>query len=129
MWSSVTHYDFRQIAGFVSDQVREQGKGIYFGVFYDPVPDMRVRWRWPDREDESLRQESRDLVDRSLKREGRDQQAQALDEAALKRALEILARLKEKRREANSEYVAESKRLLREQVKDFVEWLKGQGVI
>jgi hypothetical protein len=63
--STVQRFWFREVAGHVAQKVGIQGRGIHFGVFYDPC--------------------------------GRP--------------------------------VVESKRLLRLQVKDFIDWLKGQGVI
>ncbi|MHC4696712.1 MAG: hypothetical protein ACYTFA_08225 [Planctomycetota bacterium] len=73
-------YDLKTVADSVSQQVRKQGKGLYFGALYDPSGELDARLRW-------ARGEKRD------------------------------------------EAQTECKRLLRLQVKSFVEWLKGQGVI
>jgi hypothetical protein len=88
---SVQCYALKEVAGYVAQQVGEQGKGIHFGAFYDPYP---RDWK-------------------TLKRLMRD------DHAAFRKELE----------EGTRKAAVESKRLLRLQVKDFIDWLKGQGVI
>ena len=85
--STAQEYDFKQVARDVAKAVGQKGKGIYFGTFYDPIPE--VDWK-------SLRTE-------------KDWQKRW--EAA-------------KTREG-----AEAKRLLRQQVQGFIDWLKGQGAI
>ncbi|MHC5053308.1 MAG: hypothetical protein ACYTKD_01175 [Planctomycetota bacterium] len=90
--SSVSEYDFKDAAGWVSKAVASQGPGLYFGAFYDPMTYTERAWS-------SGR--------KALSKEERDS-------------------LWEK---AKADAAARSRALLREQVKDFVEWLKGQGVI
>jgi hypothetical protein len=77
---SVRSFQPSSVARSVSEQVREDGDGVYFGAFYDPSEDLPT--------------------------ELRDGHGNWRDEAE-----------------------AECKRLLRQQVKGFTEWLKGQGVI
>jgi hypothetical protein len=77
--------DLMLVADSVRQDVIRQGRGMYFGVFYDPV-------------------EGTDL---DLSRGSQEDPGKDPVEAAK----------------------AESRRVLHEQVKDFVEWLKGQGVI
>jgi hypothetical protein len=85
--STAQAYDFKQVARGVAKAVGQKGKGIYFGAFYDPLPE--VDWK-------SLRSEKN----------------------------------WEKRWEAaETQAGAEAKRLLRQQVQDFIGWLKGQGAI
>ncbi len=70
-------YDFQETARFFAKHLRKQARGLYLGVFYDPVADASGQgWR-----------------------AGHDRS------------------------------VEQSKRLLRQQVKDFVDWLKAQGAI
>ncbi len=79
--STVQGYDMKDAASWVGKHVREQGRGLYAAVLYDPVARLAV-----DRQPGDWRKQ-----------------------------------MEEKK--------AESKRLLRLQVKDFVDWLKGQGAI
>jgi hypothetical protein len=83
--STVQEYAFKEVAGYLAQQVGKKAEGLRFGVFYDPL-------HWPDI---------------------RDDHAMYPGEKWL-----LLQEAKE-----------ESKRLLRLQVKDFIDWLKGQGVI
>ncbi len=104
-WSSVHEYDFKSTANWISKCANEQGRSLRLGVFYDPLERSKPRT--------DSRQTSRPPG-------GLD------DVEAMKAALlEIESILKMTREER----LVESKRLLREQVKDFVDWLKGQGVI
>ena len=68
------------VAQSVSDEVRKQGKGVYFGAFYDPSHEVNLGQRWRDND-------------------------------------------------AREQATEECRRLLLVQVLDFVDWLKGQGVI
>ncbi len=99
-WSSATSYDFCETAAFVSDQVRDKPAGVFFGVFYDPVLSRASVVRWV----------------------GQDSTTNANPLAPL---LELLSADAERDRLVQ----AESKALLRAQVKDFVDWLKAQGAI
>jgi hypothetical protein len=95
----------RAVAKSVAACVQSQGKGVYFGAFYDPVVYMKHDLiKWPSSE------------------RPRTGDAKA-DREALDRAFE------DAWEKAEDDTRTESKRLLREQVKDFADWLKGQGVI
>jgi hypothetical protein len=76
-------YDFKEVAQFVAGKVEKQGRGVYFGAFYDPTTMPKCDW-----ENQSFNYKT-----------------------------------------AHQEAQTESKRLLRQQVKDFIDWLKAQGVI
>ncbi len=105
--STVESYDTRESAFRVAQQVRKNGKGSYVGVFYDPMPDVRTLG--PDPVDRELRDLYRSVAT----------YFDSKDEVPLQ---QCMARIQELRS-------FEPKRLLRQQVRDFVEWLKGQGVI
>jgi hypothetical protein len=77
--------DIKRAAASLASEVARQGRGVYFGAFYDPVKHFGFGG-WADAEERGWA---------SSKEEAR----------------------------------AEAARLLREQVKDFVDWLKAQGVI
>jgi len=89
---SVRAWDFKDTARWVASQVGKQGKGIYFGVFYDPVAYG------------ALASFAKQLI------EGRDVGRRSWEESKA-----------EARRESLS--------LLKEQVQDFVGWLREKKVI
>jgi hypothetical protein len=97
-WSSVSEYDFKQVAGLIAQRANAKPEGMYVGVFYDPAEGRYDLDR--------LRRElvqSNGKLDRAKERKLWDQ---------MKKDATIVSR-----------------RLLREQVRDFVDWLKAQGVI
>ncbi len=97
--STVQSFDLPEVARYVSDQVREQGAGYYFAAFYDPMIE-------------------RDSIDPSTKRELRRLLKQLeKDDSAMAGG------------DQETEPAVSNRELLRRQVQDFVEWLKGQGAI
>jgi len=111
--STVQGYDFQNVAGEVNKQVKEQAHNLYFETFYDPVvspsrdifSDRQFR-----RKLDALYAEEEKATDPKVKAEKEKQIDALYDEMVAPDA-------------------ARSKELLRLQVKDFVDWLKGQGVI
>jgi len=103
--SSVQEYDFKDTAAWIAKYAGEQGRGLRLGIFYDPIA-------WPKPASDSAQPsgltETQDLAE--------------LFRAAVHEHDRI-------GRMTSEERLAESKRLLRLQVKDFADWLKGQGVI
>lgn len=104
-WSSVQHYDFRDTAAWIGKYAGEQGRGLRLGVFYDPLERPRPK---VDPRPTSASAKTQDDTD---------------DLAALVREWGRVMKM------TREEHLVESKRLLRLQAKDFVDWLKGQGVI
>lgn len=101
-FSTVRSYDFREVAHWVQGNARKSGKGVYLGVFYDPL----ARPSPPP---------TTQTVPASAKR---DTTKQWLAETKWTGS-----------NEGKKQQRAESQRLLREQVKDFVDWLQAQGAI
>ena len=79
----------RRVAASIAEEVKDKGKNVCFGSFYDPVP----YWDF-----DSIELKDGETYEVAWKRTER-------------------------------ECEAEAKNLLRQQVKDFADWLKGQGVI
>jgi hypothetical protein len=100
-WSSATDFDFQQVARFIGNAVGGKPGCAYLGVFYDPATAFDLSFRTLDTKPGQSQGEQRRAID------------------------EWERRIHEAERAAK----LESKRLLREQVKDFVDWLKAQGVI
>lgn len=99
-----TEYDFKEVAEFVVSHVEDAGHGVYFGIFYDPLTELVF---YPP----SFYQ--LDLpVDVS-----NDHWEKMLEPWSMSWD----------REERHAAHV--STKLLRLQVKDFVDWLKAQGVI
>ncbi|NLE56935.1 MAG: hypothetical protein GX616_01130, partial [Planctomycetes bacterium] len=106
LWSSsVQDYDFRDTAAWIAKYAGEQGRGLRLGVFYDPLERPRPK---VDPRPTSASAKTQDDTD---------------DLAALVREWGRVMKM------TREEHLVESKRLLRLQAKDFVDWLKGQGVI
>jgi len=109
--SSVNDYDFKGVAKSLSERVKGGAKGLYFGAFYDPALSPNVQKLFS--EDEELKKlQAKPSKERSQEERDRAQQ-----------------RYNEIWKKAHAEGRAESQKLLREQVKDFVDWLKAQGAI
>ena len=89
-------YDFKEVAGYVSERVRAEGHGVFFGAFYDPAMNLDQFAIWAEHERDRTKKGERYEADRMLQ------------ERKIRR---------------------EAERLLRLQVRDFVDWLKAQGVI
>jgi hypothetical protein len=110
---SITDYNFRQVAQEVRDRVAKDGRNIYFGAFYDPT--TAPEEPGPQNKDyysklSNLNNELRTIT----------------DPAARKNKMDEIMTLHKQHLEP---FKQESRRLLRMQVKDFIGWLKGQGVI
>jgi hypothetical protein len=98
--SSVHDYDFKDSAAFVGQHVAGSGRGVYFGAFYDPATNSGMFKKWV-----------------------------GTTSGATTQPAELLALFGADREERERLAVEQSKRLLRQQVKDFVDWLKAQGAI
>jgi hypothetical protein len=86
-FSTVQSYDFKKVAVGIAQAVENKGPGVYFGTFYNPMPEIDPG-RTGSRQDWT-----------------------------------------ERWRRMHEEGGTEARRLLHLQVKDFIDWLKGQGVI
>lgn len=108
--STVQDYNFKETARSVAKAVGEKGPDIYFGAFYDPAgtPDP-PKLADPKTTAKSDAAKAGDAMTSGTRTSQEDWE--------------------KRRKEAQIQATIESKRLLREQVKDFVDWLKGQGAI
>lgn len=106
--STVQDYDFKEVAADVG-KYASRGHDIFFGTFYDPVSPS-----WGDLE--TQRRLSAMQIERSKLK---DPQLVAQKDKEIRRTYDELLALAR----------ARSRKLLEEQVKDFIDWLKGQGVI
>lgn len=110
---SVQGYDCKEIAQRAADKVQAQAKGTYFASFYDPIyrlEDMNAY---------------RDAYE-SWEAEWMKNHPKPTDREEWQ---EFIKFLNEKEKVFTDKIAEESKRLLRLQVKDFIDWLKGQGII
>ena len=97
----IRNYDPRGVAEFVDATVQKNGHDLYFGVFYDPASN-------------SLSSRRTRAIERKVQGLQRQREFGAEDA---------------KKKELAEALHARSRRLLRMQVHDFINWLKGQGVI
>ncbi|MGD8452546.1 MAG: hypothetical protein PVJ57_12065 [Phycisphaerae bacterium] len=97
--STLVVYDLRETASYLRSQVESTTTGTYIGIFYDPATDPSQFTRWAELDGPPS-------VTTALKR--------------------TFQRHDDEREQLAAE---EAERLLRQQVRDFIEWLKGQGVI
>jgi hypothetical protein len=111
--STVQGFDFKKVAKEVRDRVAADGHDLYLGTFYDPGAAQQRS----SREDDSfynnvskLYKELENTTDSRLKKQKEGEIQAVMDKH-------------------HDPLKQESRRLLRLQVKDFIEWLKGQGVI
>lgn len=112
--SSVQDYNLKVAAQSVAKSVGKSGHGVYFAAFYDPVTDIDMgRLPSPNPPSETGVARNGDASTSQTQAALADRQ-KAWDKAW---------------KEARAAATAESRELLRQQVKDFVDWLKGQGVI
>lgn len=147
--STVQDYDFKRIAAGV-DKAVAKSHNLYFGAFYDPVS--------PSRGDAEKWDRLRTLYDERNKLKDPQAAAQKdaeikrlrdevnAEEAEARRPIDALysersklkdpAQIAQKDAEIRRAYDrmlaparAKSRELLEQQVKDFIDWLKGQGVI
>jgi hypothetical protein len=111
--SSVIEYDFRKVARLVAHRARGKPCGLYLGVFYDPLTGAKHEFGYTPAEEAEITW------------------AQASgDRDALGRAVQSAREEQKARWNENDRQVRlEAERLLREQVKDFIDWLKAQGAI
>ena len=103
--------DFLQLAGKVREAATEQSKGLWVGIFYDPVA-----WEFP----------LEDLLSRKDKMFRRVKTWPGCDEDS-ERFLEEL--IKKRRAESRKDRLGMSRKMLRRQVRGFAKWLKEQGAI
>jgi hypothetical protein len=111
--STVQAYDFEGLARTLSHDVRSKAHNIYFGAFYDPATVSPQGWL----SDRAYMQK----LDAIYKE--RDKASDPKVQAEKDREIEAVYNQK------LGPLRAESSRQLRLQVKDFIDWLKGQGVI
>lgn len=119
-WISSQDYDFKEIASQLAKQVKMKAKNLHFGCFYDPftrIPTEPVL--------KNHREVSQKIEEIRMKRRSQNDPP-SYDDPAIK---EISDNYCKWIRAKEDEAKLESKRLLRLQVKDFTDWLKGQGVI
>lgn len=112
--SSVQDFNFKAAAQGVAKSVGKNGHGVYFGAFYDPVTEMDLG-RLPSPNPPTAADIAKSTTATTSETQAVLKERQkAWDEAW---------------KDARTAAAAESKVLLRQQVKGFVDWLKGQGVI
>ncbi|MDR3675538.1 MAG: hypothetical protein P4N24_08610 [Acidobacteriota bacterium] len=147
--STVQDYDFKRIAAGV-DKAVAKSHNLYFGAFYDPVSPSRGDVEKWDRL-RTLYDERNKLKDPQAAAQ-KDAEIKRLrdevnaEEAEARRPIDALysersklkdpAQIAQKDAEIRRAYDrmlaparAKSRELLEQQVKDFIDWLKGQGVI
>jgi hypothetical protein len=106
--------DLQGFAGIVAREVERQCSGAYCGVFYDPV----------------IYRDDRFFSGREPPEELLQAMKEAQTEAQREEVYEMACEYTDRANKADEERArGESAELLRQQVRDFVEWLKGQGVI
>jgi hypothetical protein len=147
--STVQDYDFKRIAAGVDKSV-SNSHDIYFGAFYDPVSPSRgdaEKWsRLHTLSDERSKLKDPQLVAQKDAEIKRIRDEISAEEAEAQRRIQTLyeergklttpslvAQKNAEIRRAYDEMLApargRSQKLLEDQVKDFIDWLKGQGVI
>jgi hypothetical protein len=102
--------DLKGVAASVECEVARQARGMFFGTFYDPV----VEYRYEDFR-RLVDAESADETDRPRSAQGLEAEVDRLSRDRIKQVENILRQ--------RASY------LLRQQVNDFVDWLKAQGAI
>lgn len=124
--SSVQPYRYLDLAKRNRDSAEASARNLYFGTFYDPAaPETRVTFKDPrtkyDKKMADLHKKLKKTVAPALKKRMEEEYE------LLRKEMEGESKaFWEKRLDVSKN---ESRRLLRLQVKDFVDWLKGQGVI
>ena len=111
--STVQKYDFREVAGYVAGKAKESKEPIYLGIFYDPAA-KRGSPVWDAIADSADVASAR----KKARKEGgkfTEKDADSIREEA--------------RRKRQYEGKDGARKLLREQVDDFVAWLKKQKAI
>jgi hypothetical protein len=107
--STVQGYSFEELAGTLSKTVGAKAHDIYFGAFYDPAIYLRGDAEARRRLNKLYKERSK-LKDSHLIAQKDEEIGRAYDD--------MLAPAR-----------AASRDMLQHQVKDFIDWLKGQGVI
>jgi hypothetical protein len=110
--SSFVSYNFLDVAKKLREQVKDNGKGFYFGVFYDPDEFYDSRFIEFPEDDQSS-----DIK----KGESENEYMERVNILIKKRQ----AIFKKREKEANQR----ARFHLRKQIKDFISWLKKQDVI
>jgi len=109
--STVEHYDFKKVARELGERAGASPRPIRLGVFYDPATVHKLQEIYnQDKELQALNER---------RRQDKSPEVQRL----------INERLHQLGKQWREKAAAESKALLRQQVKDFADWLKAQGAI
>lgn len=112
--TSVQKYLLKETAQKLSEKVKQKCENMTFGSFYDPSI------RRSKEKSEKYFQEFEEKNSALLKTDRNN---------IVQNTKELRKEYEDKFKELREQTKLESKRLLRLQVKDFTEWLKGQGVI
>jgi hypothetical protein len=147
--STVQDFDFKQVAAAVDKSV-SAGHDLYFGAFYDPfVPsrgsieqwqrlyalgDQRSKLKDPQLVAQKYAEIRRIYEEIDAQTAGPERRIDALYDQRIKlKDPHLIAQKDAEIRRAYDEMVAparaKSRELLQQQVKDFIDWLEGQGVI
>ncbi len=111
--SGTAYYvETQTVARSIAEQVRGQPAGVYFGVFYDPYVLSEVPMDY----------EAVDARFKELIHKGSPSTRELEDD-------QILGQWQDAQDKAHQLTKEEAKEVLRQQVKDFVDWLKAQGAI
>ena len=118
-WISFTDYNPRELAELTVEDFSKQNGDIAIGVFYDPGKD------WESEEQKRILDEY-DAKRSEITEKYRDTVTQLIEE-------ENREEYDKEYSEALAEYEANAKSIIEEdlrlQVRDFIEWLQGQGII
>jgi hypothetical protein len=114
-WGSVRSYDLRKTAAYVAKKVKRQATDkLYFGAFYDPLAGtLDLKKRVEELLAAGVAMPTNQAIDAKVQYLGNGKTAMMLSQPA-----DPLLNTK-----------SESRRLLRLQVQDFLEWLQAQGAI
>ena len=108
------NFKFKELAKQISTNVKENGKKGYFGIFYEPGAILSPELTKP------IQRERQKQFD-AARRKGMEELA--------KQSHEINQRYDDEIQNLTTIEKEKSKQMLREQVKDFLDWLTAQGVI
>ena len=121
--SSVQGYNCRKVAERLGETIREakDAPGMFYGTFYDPI----VKPKDP----ETIQLSPQEMQELNALAEKTASSAPESERRDWERAYKEAAAGKKRHEQAWKDTQEESYGLLRAQVKDFIEWLKGQGAI
>jgi len=109
--STVDHYDFKKVARELRERAAASTRPIRLGVLYDPATVGNLQ---------KMYQEDKEL--QALNEKRRQDKSPEVQRLINERVVQIGKRWHDKA-------AAESKALLRQQVRDFADWLKAQGAM